>query len=245
MLAELGHNILLSLTALHATILVILLRIGSSIPYVKERIQKFEERNLLVPYQNFWDEYGGKKMLGCVLKIMLGDVNKTARLGNLAPNCRLISTDGKECRLLDFAKGTRPLVLNFGSCSWPPFFINFLNNFAKVVHDYDDEVDFLTVYILEAHPTDGWRWNNNVEIPQHQSLEDRLAAAEMLKKSSRCSVPIMVDAFENEASKAYGAWPERLFIIQDGKIVYEGGTGPYNYKITEVQSWLEKYKTRL
>ena len=29
----------------------------------------------------------------------------------------LISTDGKECRLLDFAKGTRPLVLNFGSCS--------------------------------------------------------------------------------------------------------------------------------
>lgn len=86
---------------------------------------------------------------------------------------------------------------------------------------------------------------NNVEIPQHKSLEDRLAAAEMLKKSSRCSVPIMVDAFENEASKAYGAWPERLFIIQDGKIVYEGGTGPYNYKITEVQSWLEKYKARL
>ena len=117
MLAELGHNILLSLTALQATILVILLRICSSIPYVKERIQKFEERNLLVPYQNFWDEYGGKKMLGCVLKIMLGDVNKKARLGNLAPNCRLISTDGKECRLLDFAKGTRPLVLNFGSCS--------------------------------------------------------------------------------------------------------------------------------
>lgn len=106
-------------------------------------------------------------------------------------------------------------------------------------------MDFLTVYILEAHPTDGWRWNNNVEIPQHKSLEDRLAAAEMLKKSSRCSVPIMVDAFENEASKAYGAWPERLFIIQDGKIVYEGGTGPYNYKITEVQGWLEKYKARL
>lgn len=117
MLAELGHSILLSVTALQATILVILLRIGSSIPYVKERIKKFEERKLLVPYQNFWDEYAGSKMLAGVLKIMLGDVNKTARLGDLAPNCRLVSTDGKECRLLDFAKGTRPLVLNFGSCT--------------------------------------------------------------------------------------------------------------------------------
>ena len=46
----------------------------------------------------------------------------------------------------------------------------------------------------------------------------------------------------NEAAMAYGAFPERLFIIQEGKIVYEGGTGPYNYDLTEVQKWLEEYK---
>ena len=117
MLAELSHSILLGITALKATILVTLLRIGSFIPYVKERIQKFEERNLLVPYQNFWDDYASNKMLLTVLKIMFGDLNKKARLGDPAPNCRLVSTDGKECRLLDFARGTRPLVVNFGSCS--------------------------------------------------------------------------------------------------------------------------------
>lgn len=117
MLAELSHNIILGITALKFTILVGLLRIASAIPYIKERIQKYEEHYLLVPYQNFWDDYGSNEMLSCVLKIVLGDLNKTARLGNPAPNCKLVSTDGKECELLDFARDNRPLVVNFGSRS--------------------------------------------------------------------------------------------------------------------------------
>lgn len=117
MLAELSRQVALGITALKYTILVGLLRIASSIPYVKERLQKFEERHLLVPYQDFWDDYGSNKMLAAVLKIVFGDIKKTARLGYPAPNCRLVSTDGKECRLLDFARGSRPLVVNFGSYS--------------------------------------------------------------------------------------------------------------------------------
>ena len=83
---------------------------------------------------------------------------------------------------------------------------------------------------------------NNVEIVQHRTLQERCQAAEMLKKSSGCSTPILVDTMDNEATEAYGAYPERLFIIQDRKIVYEGGTGPYNYKLGEVKKWLEVYK---
>ena len=159
MLAELSRQVVLGLTALKYTILVGLLKIGSTIPYVKERIQEFEERHVLVPYQNFWHTYGSNKMLTVILKIALGDVKKTARLGTPAPNCKLVSTDGKECRLLDFARGSRPLVVNFGSYTWPPFFINLMNNFTKVVREFEDVADFLIVYICEAHPTDEWRWN--------------------------------------------------------------------------------------
>ena len=83
---------------------------------------------------------------------------------------------------------------------------------------------------------------NNVEIAQHKSLKERCQAAEMLK-SSRCPAPIMVDTMEDEATQAYGAFPERLFIIQRGKIVYEGGMGPYYYDLTEVRRWLEKWKS--
>lgn len=102
--------------------------------------------------------------------------------------------------------------------------------------------DFLIVYICEAHPTDEWRWNNNIEIVQHRSQQERCAAAKHLKKVSRCSSPVVVDTMDNEATRAYGAYPERLFIIQEGKIVYEGGTGPYNYRLSEVQQWLGNYK---
>ena len=52
----------------------------------------------------------------------------------------------------------------------------------------------------------------------------------------------MVDTMDDEATKAYGAFPERLFIIQQGKIVYEGGMGPYNYDLEEVKNWLENGK---
>ena len=48
---------------------------------------------------------------------------------------------------------------------------------------------------------------------------------------------------EDEATKAYGAFPERLFIIQQGQIVYEGGMGPYNYDLNEVTRWLEKWRS--
>ena len=85
---------------------------------------------------------------------------------------------------------------------------------------------------------------NNIEIPQHKSLKDRCEAAENLKKSSRCPVPIMVDMWDNEATEAYGAFPERLFIIQQGEIMYAGGTGPYNYVLPEVRDWLEEYKAK-
>jgi len=46
---------------------------------------------------------------------------------------------------------------------------------------------------------------------------------------------------KDEASNAYGAHPERLYIILDGKIVYQGGLGPMDYHPEEVDSWLEKY----
>ena len=115
MLAELSQQVVLGITALKYTILVGLLRIASAIPYVKDRIQKYEERHVLVSHKNFWHSYGSNEMLKVILKIVLGDVKRTARLGTPAPNCKLVSTDGKECRLLDFARGSRPLVVNFGS----------------------------------------------------------------------------------------------------------------------------------
>lgn len=44
------------------------------------------------------------------------------------------------------------------------------------------------------------------------------------------------------ANIAYGALPIRLHIIQDRKVRYEGGPGPMGYNMSEVKTWLEKYR---
>ena len=46
---------------------------------------------------------------------------------------------------------------------------------------------------------------------------------------------------DNAVNKAFGAMPERLFILMNNKIVYQGGMGPFFYNLEEVKMWLEDY----
>ena len=156
---SLPYAIALGLIYIKCIVAFVLKVVWSHIPVLKNKLQKFEEESNRVPYQNFWDVYGGRKHFVSIVKILVGDLNKVAKLGFSAPNCTVATVDGKECKLLDFTKGNRPLVLNFGSCTWPPFLVTFVKDFETVVHNFDKVADFLTVYISEAHPTDDWRWN--------------------------------------------------------------------------------------
>ena len=117
MLAALAHKIAVGITVIEVAITIVFRRIWSYIPFLKERLKKREEYYFKVPYQDFLHEYGSYSMFSKVLKTSICDLNKTVRLGSSAPDCKLVTTDGKECRLLDFVKGNRPLVLNFGSCT--------------------------------------------------------------------------------------------------------------------------------
>lgn len=168
------------------------------------------------------------------------DISKEAFLGKTAPNPKLVSLNGKtECSLLDFQKKGRALVLNFGSCTWPPYVAK-LAGFNEIIAEFGDKADFLAIYIEEAHASDGWKFENNFDINKHRSLQDRLAAAKMLRDlDPHCLV--MVDRMDNEANKLYGALYERLYIILDSVVVYEGKRGPMGYKIEEVHEWLNNY----
>lgn len=67
---------------------------------------------------------------------------------------------------------------------------------------------------------DGWAFKNNVDIRQHQNLQDRMRAAHLLlAKSPQC--PVVVDTMQNESSQLYAALPERLYVLQEGRILYK------------------------
>ncbi|EHH14806.1 type I iodothyronine deiodinase isoform X5 [Chlorocebus sabaeus] len=86
---------------------------------------------------------------------------------------------------------------------------------------------------------DGWAFKNNMDIRNHRNLQDRLQAAHLLlARSPQC--PVVVDTMQNQSSQLYAALPERLYVIQEGRILYKGKSGPWNYNPEEVRAVLEK-----
>ena len=45
---------------------------------------------------------------------------------------------------------------------------------------------------------------------------------------------------EQDAEGKYCGFPERLYVLMDGKIVYTGDTGPMGYSVNEVETFLSK-----
>lgn len=117
-----------------------------------------------LPTELYWDSLFTWKMLQNVYHCLLADMNKKVKLHSKAYNSPVVSIDGKRChRLLDFARGSRPLVLNFGS-STCPVFMQMLKKYQQLTSEFLEVADFAVVYIEEAHPVDGWAFKVTTEF---------------------------------------------------------------------------------
>lgn len=109
--------------------------------------------------------------------------------------------------------------------------------------DYGEHVVFRTIYIKEAHPTDEWQMDSNVEedvcYVQPKDLAGRVAIANDFVKRHEYDIPLLIDDIDNLCDELYAGWPERLYVIdENGVIAYKGGTGPFNFEPEEVEAWL-------
>ncbi len=99
------------------------------------------------------------------------------------------------------------------------------------------------VYIREAHPVDEWQLPSNVaegvEYAQTRSLAERQSLATACATGLKLDIPILIDTMDNAAALAYGAWPERLYVLSEsGTVVYKGGKGPYGFAPDELEAFL-------
>jgi len=128
-----------------------------------------------------------------------------------------------------------------------------LGKFGSLRKNFSQVADFVTIYIAEAHPADRGHFKTGedggqfgqIDTATHKSLQDRIGAAFKLKEKAASFLegcPILVDPMDDRANNAFAALPERIYVILDGKIVYEGGLGPFDYKIEEVEAFLAKRK---
>ena len=55
-------------------------------------------------------------------------------------------------------------------------------------------------------------------------------------------LPALVDDMDDAVAKAYGAVPERLYLVgRDGRIAYKGGMGPMFFRPFELEQRIEAY----
>ena len=106
-------------------------------------------------------------------------------------------------------------------------------------------MEFFVVYVQEAHPIDGWQTDSNVEAGilyrQHQSFDERDEVAATCTLDLHIEVPVLVEEMDNAIDEAYGAAPERLYLIgKDGKVVYDGGAGPHLFDLNELDQAIQK-----
>jgi hypothetical protein len=106
-------------------------------------------------------------------------------------------------------------------------------------------VEFLTVYIREAHPIDEWKMKANDDqgicYPQPRTLAQRVAIASDFVTRFHYPIPLAVDAMDNRADAIYAGWPERLYVIDEsGRVAYKGKTGPFGFHPEELEAWLAR-----
>jgi Iodothyronine deiodinase len=105
---------------------------------------------------------------------------------------------------------------------------------------YGDRVEFLGVYVREAHPTDGWHMESNdragVKFAQPTNKEERQAVAAQCCTALKMTIPLLVDGIDDAVGQAYSGMPDRLYLIDKyGRVAYKGGRGPFGFKPGELE----------
>ncbi len=138
----------------------------------------------------------------------------------------------------------KPVVLVFGSYTCPPFRREApaLNNLSL---EYKDKVNFYSVYIQEAHPTDGWAMQTNVReqvlFRSPRDEAERATVAGTCLRKLGIQFPAVVDGIDNRVEIAYSAWPDRLYLIApNGRVLYKSKPGPFGFHPEELGTALLK-----
>jgi Iodothyronine deiodinase len=106
-------------------------------------------------------------------------------------------------------------------------------------------VEFLVVYITEAHPSDVWQMQSNIKdkvvFASPRNEDERASVAGTCVRKLGIEVPALLDEFGNSTEGAYTAWPDRLYLIdRNGRVAYKSKPGPFGFKSEELKAAIQK-----
>jgi len=119
---------------------------------------------------------------------------------------------------------------------------------SKLHLKYHTKVNFLFVYILEAHAQDEWPIRSSRDTPknspvlfnQTKCLGDRCFVANEFKNDFCLEFPIVLDdPLTNSFEKLYAPWPVRIYVVdKDKKLLYKAQPGEDMLELKPLQSLL-------
>jgi hypothetical protein len=106
---------------------------------------------------------------------------------------------------------------------------------------WGEKVEFLVVYIREAHPEEGWVVTPNrdegIVVNDPTSIEERVEVAASCAINLKIRMPVVVDELDDAIASAYGALPDRLYLVgTDGNVAYQGAPGPWGFDPAALES---------
>jgi peroxiredoxin len=168
----------------------------------------------------------------------------TLQVGDPAPGFDLPTLDGgSRVRLSDF-RGAKPVVLVFGSYTCPPF-RNQVPQINAIYHKYKDRAAFYIIYIQEAHPSDRWQLESNIQadivFSSPGNLGERGNVASACIRNLGIEFPALLDELDDSTEAAYTAWPDRMFVIDtDGIVTFKSQPGPWGFQPEHLEDALGK-----
>ncbi len=120
-----------------------------------------------------------------------------------------------------------------------------MGELEQLYERFRDRVAFVVIYIKEAHPEDGWVLDSNrqagIAVTDPTSDAGRSAVAQTCAVRMNIRMPVLLDGLDNRVARAYGGWPDRLYLVgQDGRIAWQGGPGPSGFRPAELQAAIER-----
>lgn len=127
-----------------------------------------------------------------------------------------------------------------------------------VYRKYRNRVEFITVYVREAHPSDKW-WLGETrtqravmdlfdarvrtDIVDPTTLDERRAVANACQETLLDGeMTVYVDTIDDHVSTLYTGKPTRIYLIgRDGRVVYNPGIGPFGFNPEHLGQEIESY----
>jgi len=135
-----------------------------------------------------------------------------AKVSVAAPEFEASTLDGKVVRLSEF-RGKRHVVMMTGAVTSPMCAYE-VPAFNQLRQEFDSRgVSFFLLYTRESHPAENYG--------AHKSLEQKIVYARDLQRLEDVRFPIIVDHLDGRIHRAYGAWPNALYVVhKDGRLVF-------------------------